>query len=321
MSLSTIQNYAKFTPWTKPEAFLKPLQMLVSKPMWLLFVGNVQKLGEEAIGLSYDFMVQNTSLILSICGTAAATAALSKYIHKRIEEEFANHTKTNGGEDVTDDLNRMEKLLNEVKHLLEQSRNNGTIQPLAIVQHTNGTTGDDVYNTGYVSSSSIMSNYSEEDNHNNYIQDEINNMDVDEDNNGNNNTIAESNYANENYNNDDAKSVSSNASSINLIGETNDGEDNNIDAKSVSSLSDITDDGTPSRSVSPKSVKNTTLHGACRRSKRQRYQTREHVLTNMTPAQQKTWEKAQLESLKAEKQRKRRKLVVTSDEENSGVIV
>ena len=44
----------------------------------------------------------------------------------------------------------------------------------------------------------------------------------------------------------------------------------------------------------------------------------------MTPAQQKTWEdskKAQLESLKAEKQRKRRKLVVTSDEENSGVIV
>ena len=98
-------------------------------------------------------------------------------------------------------------------------------------------------------------------------------------------------------------------------------EDNNIDAKSVSSLSDITDDGTPSRSVSPKSVKNTTLHGACRRSKRQRYQTREHVLTNMTPAQQKTWEKAQLESLKAEKQRKRRKLVVTSDEENSGVVV
>ena len=51
------------------------------------------------------------------------------------------------------------------------------------------------------------------------------------------------------------------------------------------------------------------------------FQTREHVLTNMTPAQQKTWEKAQLESLKAEKQRKRRKLVVTSDEENSGVIV
>ena len=144
---------------------------------------------------------------------------------------------------------------------------------------------------------------------------------VDEDNNGNNNTIAESNYANENYNNDDAKSVSSNASSINLIGETNDDEDNNIDAKSVSSLSDITDDGTPSRSVSPKSVKNTTLHGACRRSKRQRYQTREHLLTNMTPAQQKTWEKAQLESLKAEKQRKRRKLVVTSDEENSGVVV
>ena len=247
--------------------------MLVSKPMWLLFVGNVQKLGEEAIGLSYDFMVQNTSLILSICGTAAATAALSKYIHKRIEEEFANHTKTNGGEDVTDDLNRMEKLLNEVKHLLEQSRNNDTIQPLAIVQHTNGTTGDDVYNTGYLSSSSIMSNYSEEDNNhrNNYVQDENNTMDVDED--------------------------------------------------SVSSLSDITDDGTPSRSVSPKSVKNTTLHGACRRSKRQRYQTREHVLTNMTPAQQKTWEKAQLESLKAEKQRKRRKLVVTSDEENSGVIV
>ena len=321
MSLSTLTKFGKFTPFTKPAAFLTPLLKLVSEPMWLSFVGNVQSLGEEAIRLSYDFMLQNTSLILSICGTAAATAALSKYIHKRIEEEFANHAKTNGGEDVTDDLNRMEKLLNEVKHLLEQSRNNGTIQPLAIVQHTNGATGDDVYNNGYVSSSSIMSNYSEEDNHNNYIQDEINNMDVDEDNNGNNNTIAESNYANENYNNDDAKSVSSNASSINLIGETNDDEDNNIDAKSVSSLSDITDDGTPSRSVSPKSVKNTTLHGACRRSKRQRYQTREHVLTNMTPAQQKTWEKAQLESLKAEKQRKRRKLVVTSDEENSGVIV
>lgn len=271
MSLSTIQNYAKFTPWTKPEAFLKPLQMLVSKPMWLLFVANVQKLGEEAIGLSYDFMVQNTSLILSICGTAAATAALSKYIHKRIEEEFANHT--NGGEDVTDDLNRMEKLLNEVKHLLEQSRNNDTVQPLAIVQHTNGAISDDVHNNGYVSSSSIMSNYSEEDNNhrNNYVQDENNTMDVDED--------------------------------------------------SVSSLSDITDDGTPSRSVSPKSVKNTTLHGARRRSKRQRFQTREHVLTNMTPKQQQAWEKARLESLKAEKQRKRRKLVVTSDEENSGVVV
>ena len=41
----------------------------------------------------------------------------------------------------------MEKLLNEVKHLLEQSRNNDTIQPLAIVQHTNGATSDDVYNT------------------------------------------------------------------------------------------------------------------------------------------------------------------------------
>ena len=75
MSLSTLTKFGKFTPFTKPAAFLTPLLKLVSEPMWLSFVENVQSLGEEAIRLSYDFMLQNTSLILSICGTAAATAA------------------------------------------------------------------------------------------------------------------------------------------------------------------------------------------------------------------------------------------------------